>query len=182
MMKLEFSVADATPCFSCGMELSLKDSKCLSCGSESNIRLNSVELYELLMEGSLIDARAGGLIIGRDDAAEDIPMLSLVSFGIFQICGLMQGGEYMLNVSASTKYMERIKEINSYNDKKNYKALSSLKIMNSTSVINTNVNPGKILLLVDNGQFIVNRAATVKYYEELEEMNILTNKFTDLSH
>jgi hypothetical protein len=180
MMKLEFSVADATPCFSCGVELSLKDSKCLSCGSESNIRLNSIEFYNLFMEGSIIDARSGGLIIGRDDSAEDIPILSPLSIGVFHICGLMQGGEYILNANASTKHSARVKEINSYNDRENYKPLNSLKVMESTSVINTNTNPGKIILLVDNGQFIVNRAATVKYYRELENINMLTNIFTDL--
>lgn len=128
------------------------------------------------MEGELLDARAGGLIIGRNDDSDDIPMVFAVSVGIFQVYGNMQGGEYIINAVASTKYKERIEKINSYNRNNEYKPLNLLKVTDNTSVINTNVNPKSTLLLVDSGQFIINRAATAKYYDELEEINSSVNK------
>ncbi|MBW4443306.1 MAG: hypothetical protein KME10_19105 [Plectolyngbya sp. WJT66-NPBG17] len=170
MPKVEFSIADSSPCISCGTDLFLEQSRCPSCGSESNIRTAFADIYDLLMQGSLIDARPGGLILGREHDEDDIPMLAPQAVGIFQLVGYMQGGEYILNRDAAIEHKEKILEINSYKDK-DYTPLRSIRLTDTTRILNTNASSGSTALLVEHGQFVVNRAATARYYYELEELN-----------
>jgi hypothetical protein len=70
-------------------------------------------------------------------------------------------------------YHEKITEINSYKNN-SYTPLSSIEItVRASRIINTNFRNKDIVLLADSGQFIVNPAATAKYYYELEKLNSL---------
>jgi hypothetical protein len=53
--------------------------------------------------------------------------------------------------------------------------IQSLSMTNTTWVINTNGIKGELSILMEGGQFIVNRAATIKQYEELEQINKSVN-------
>ena len=44
-------------------------------------------------------------------------------------------------------------------------------------IINTNSNPNDKILLMEDGQFIVNKHATAKYLDEIEEINNKTNPY-----
>jgi hypothetical protein len=173
MPKLEFSISDSSPCFFCGADLSLDHQICSSCGSDENRRFTFTDVYEALLSGDIVDARAGGLVLGRENNIDDIPMIVPIGIGIFQLVGIMQGGEFILNKEISTKYHEKITEINSYKNN-SYTPLSSIEItVRASRIINTNFRNKDIVLLADSGQFIVNPAATAKYYYELEKLNSL---------
>jgi len=66
------------------------------------------------VDGHIVDVRAGGLVLGRHHNEDDIPMYLPVAEGLLQICGVMQGGEYVVNKEATEKHVARIQEINSY--------------------------------------------------------------------
>jgi hypothetical protein len=174
MPKVELSIADSSPCLSCEADIPFEDEKCPSCGSEFNIRVGFVDIYDYLIQGCLLDARDGGLIVGRDHDEDDIPMLIMRATGIFQLIGYMQGGEYILNYDVSKKHREEIEEINAYKSS-DYSPLTSIELTNTTRVLNTNGNCQNIVLLVNSGQFVINRAATAKYYYQLERLNRSTS-------
>ena len=144
---------------------------CPACKEEVPPRLTTFDLLELFAAGHIIDVRAGGLVWGRHDNEDDIPMLMVVANGILQLCGVMQGGEYIVNKEATAKYRTRLEEINSYKSSEKYVPIQSLNITDTTRIFNTNGIKGELLVLLDGGQFVINRAATMKYYAELEEIN-----------
>jgi hypothetical protein len=150
------------------MPLQLKE--CPSCNEEVPPRYTAADLYFSFYEGHIIDARAGGFVLGRDNNEDDITMISAVAPGIFQVCGLMQGGEYIINREATSKHMERIEEINSYKSSEDV-FINSITINNKTRVFNTNGIKGNLVMLIEAGQFIINRAATAEHYFELEDLN-----------
>ena len=170
MAKLQFEVADSSPCFHCGTDMPFQLSECASCNQEVPPRYTAADVYFSFYEGHIIDARAGGFVLGRDDNEDDITMISAVAPGIFQVCGLMQGGEYIINKEATSKHRERIEEINSYKNSE-YVCINSITITNQTRVFNTNGIKGKLVILIEAGQFIINRAATAEHYFELEDLN-----------
>jgi hypothetical protein len=86
----------------------------------------------------------------------------------------MQGGEYIINHAASQKYKEEIREINAYKSA-DHPPLTSISLTDTTRVLNTNGHSQNIALLVESGQFVVNRAATAKYYYQLEKLNRSTS-------
>jgi hypothetical protein len=170
MSKVELEIAETTPCFYCHEPMPLTESECAACQKEVPLRLTILDFLGDFFGGHIIDARAGGLVVGRHDSEEDIPMLIGVGLGVLQISGMMQGGEYVVNREAASKHADRIQEINSYKNKQ-YKPVESIDITARTRIFNTNGLQGKLLIFLDSGQFIVNRAATIKYYLELEEIN-----------
>jgi len=130
-------------------------------------------MYSLFGAGLIIDARDGGLVHGRDSDEEDIPMLAPVAFGVFQVMGLMQGGEYIVNRENSQSNSVELEEINSYTGSESTQIIS-IELSSKTRIFNTNGRKGNLFLLIDGGQFIVNRIATSKFYYRLEEINSLT--------
>lgn len=170
MSKIELEIADTSPCFFCTVDMLLNKSTCAYCGKEAPIRLTVVDFMNAFFEGHIIDIRAGGLVLGRHDNEEDIPIYSAVATGVLQLCGVMQGGEYVINKEATAKHFARIEEINDYKDS-TYTPIESIAITNKTRVFNSNGIKGNMAVLLDTGQYIINRAATIKHYLELEEIN-----------
>jgi hypothetical protein len=116
-----------------------------------------------------MDARFGGLVLGREGPEDDIPLLQHRGSGVFAVVGEMQGGEYILSAEATKLYMSRITEINSENGV----PPPSLQCSSQSTVIDTNLMPPHGGLWVAyGGQFIVNRFATAKYFDELEKLNV----------
>ncbi|WP_156447342.1 hypothetical protein [Bradyrhizobium yuanmingense] len=114
-----------------------------------------------------MDARYGGLVLGREGPEDDIPLVQHQGAGVFVLVGAMQGGEYILSEEATKQHLIRLNEINS---EKGTSPISSYAP--KSTVIDTNLMPpGGALWVAHNGQFIVNRFATAKYLDELEKMN-----------
>jgi hypothetical protein len=171
MGKVELAYADESPCFFCNEKMPLKASICQSCDKEVPPRITVMDLLVAFVDGHIVDVRAGGLVLGRHHNDDDIPMYLPVAEGLLQICGVMQGGEYVVNKEATEKHVARIQEINSYKGDEEYKPSQSLSMTDTTRVFNTNGIKGELSVLMEGGQFIVNRAATIKHYEELEQIN-----------
>lgn len=169
MTNVEIEIADASPCFFCGEQLPLELLSCSSCANPQ-ARYTAVEIYHKFYDGHIIDARAGGLVLGRHHNEDDIPMLYSSAKGVFDLSGFMQGGEYILNTEASVKHKDRIEEINSYMSTE-YSPIKSLEVSDKTRIFNTNGIKGELIILVDAQQSIVNRAATKKHFAELEKLN-----------
>lgn len=169
MTNIEFEIADSSLCFFCSEELPLNLLSCSSCGNPQ-VRYTAVEIYQKFYEGHIIDAKAGGLVLGRHHNEDDIPMLYQSAIGIFDLSSYMQGGEYILNTEASVKHKERFDEINSYMTSE-YSPIKSLEVSDKTRIFNTNGIKGELIILVDSGQLVVNRSATKKHFAELEKLN-----------
>ncbi len=120
----------------------------------------------------MLDARLGGLVLGRPGPDDDIPMYRHVGKGIFEVVGLMQGGEFIVSKVATEKHREWLEEINLEKEEN----AASLTLVHSpvTSVINTNLLPQWGGLWISH-QFVVNRIATAKWLDELQWRNATAN-------
>ena len=153
--------------------MSLSVTVCQSCENELPPRFTTGDLLISFTSGGIIDARSGGLVLGRPGPEDDIPMFRAIIPGVLELCGLMHGAEFIVNNMAAAKHVDRLLEINSYRPE-DYTPLASIPLTLTTRVFNTNRTTGpdsNLALLIQTNQFIVNRRATVKYYSELEELN-----------
>ena len=130
--KVELEIAETTPCFHCREPMLLTESECSACQKEVPPRLTILDFLGDFFSGHIIDARAGGLVVGRHDNEEDIPMILGVATGVLQISGMMQGGEYVVNKEATAKHATRIEEINSYKTKSRIKQWSALSFQGTS--------------------------------------------------
>ncbi|TIT32296.1 MAG: hypothetical protein E5W65_25650 [Mesorhizobium sp.] len=120
-----------------------------------------------------MDARHGGLIVGRDGPDDDIPMYQFIGDGIFEICGLMHGREYIVSREAALKHVSALQAINSETGTAD--ADLPLRFSPRSAVINTNLMPPGGAIWVDPGQYIINRFATAKHLDSLEKLNAKGN-------
>lgn len=117
----------------------------------------------------MYNGSVGGLVLGRRHSTGGIYGVRETETGELEIAMNMEGGEYLLNTMAFEEYRERLMEINSY--KISEPEISESRIKELSNVINVGDNYGLIQLIRGYPQFIVNRNATAKYLEELDEMN-----------
>lgn len=168
-----FDTPERSPCAHCGKDTLLTLNVCELCNEELSPRITVPQLLVMVVTGLLIDVREGGLVLGRPGPEDDIPMLFAPVPGVLELCALMHGGEFILNTMASAKHTDRLLEINAYKPEE-YTPLPSIPLTSTTRVFNTNGTKGpesNAAVLIQTGQFIVNRRATVKFYSELEEIN-----------
>lgn len=109
-------------------------------------------------------------MLGRHTPDDDIPIIAAIAPGLFKTHGKMQGGEFVVNLKATGANMERLNEINSFTDSEPYQPMTSIELTDATRIYNTNTL-SSVRVLIDEGQYIINRAATRKYYKELVEIN-----------
>lgn len=139
------------------------------------------EFIDLLFYSKVVDARGGGLIMGRSHLEGNIYMYCFDGKNFkYADCNL-QGGEYLVNTLASTRYRARLEEINNdrpLNINLLYYPKVDLNIETNkyTSIINTHDEPDKFLW-VDDSFFIINHYSTAKHYKELEEINFIENYY-----
>ena len=167
MPTIQITVLDQSACEQCGEMLDLEVNHCPTCGTNT-YRLPFGEFFGSLEQLRIMDARYGGLVLGRDDAEDDIPMYVCRDGGVYHLVGMMQGGEYIMSRAATEKYGRRLEELNS--DKGNV-GDRSFSLTSSSSVINTNFMPRFGGLWILEPQFVINRYATMKHFQELERMN-----------
>jgi hypothetical protein len=85
--------------------------------------------------------------------------------------GFMEGYEYLVNSKASKLHEARLDEINSC--KAPCEMLPEIKLSKGTRVFNTWCEPRDKVLIVDEGQRIINKYATANFFDELETINNL---------
>jgi hypothetical protein len=169
MRQFKLDIAETMPCTKCGEAGPVGVHNCNACGT-GNATIGFDEFFDEVQRGQIVNAQKGGLVIGRDDAHDDIPMFAFAGHGIFRLIGMMQGGEYVLSVEAATEHRVRLEAINA--EKGPYMPPTSVAVTPHTSIINVNLCPPTAALwFAAHGQFIVNRFATAKYLAELESLN-----------
>lgn len=172
MAEFRLEIGSETDCHECGRAIPLSSATCPACATDAPHRLTFEEFFIELEQGRMLDARHGGLIIGRNGPDDDIPMYRHFGKGIFEVVGLMQGGEFIVSKRATDKHREWLEEINQ--DDSECPAALALKHSPVSSVINTNLLPEWGGLWI-NYQFVVNRSATAKWLDELQWRNATAN-------
>ncbi|MET4477980.1 hypothetical protein [Bradyrhizobium sp. F1.13.3] len=161
-------LASSTSCAHCSAEVPLVSETCPKCSTPVPPRINFHEFFAELERRTIMDARFGGLVLGREGPEDDIPLLQHQGAGVFVLIGAMQGGEYILSEEATKRHEARLHEINAEKG-----SLPKVSYTPGSTVIDTNLMPsGGALWVAHHGQFIVNRFATAKYFDELEKMNV----------
>jgi hypothetical protein len=171
------TIADSHPCFNCGADLFLTENQCLNRGNYPPPRWDIATILGMFQQGLVLDITAGGLVLGRDDSVDDIPML-VCTEDVYFLRGRMQGGEFIVRTNSSIKHRDRLEEIISYEGPE-YIVNQSIHLTNDSMIYNTNIDDNfreKLgydtrMVLVHPGQCIIRRSATARYYQELVEIN-----------
>ena len=108
----------------------------------------------------------GGLILGRRHSEGGIKMMQIVNGEVYRI-GEMEGGEYLINCFATKNYVGRLEEINNYYCDAD-SDIPEEEIKNCRHYI---IPPGHWIIVSAQPFMIVNRAATKKHLNELDEIN-----------
>lgn len=138
--------------------------------SAAGMWFNKDTVYEMISAGWIVDARGGGLVVGRSHAEGNIYMIQQLTDGRFIIKGHMEGGEYIVNADAYFTNRERLERLNEFSDE--HEDMSSTFISPSSRILNTHAQPYDKMLWIDTrGQFIANKRATAKHFHEIEEIN-----------
>lgn len=172
MAEFRIDIGSETDCPTCGTAVPLSATTCPGCSFDAPHRITFEEFFIELEQGRMLDARQGGLVVGRSGPDDDIPMYRHVGKGIFEVVGLMQGGEFIVSKVATEKYRVWLEEINlGKGDEADSLTLTHSPV---TSVINTNLMPQWGGLWISY-QFVVNRFATAKWLDELQWRNATAN-------
>lgn len=138
--------------------------------SQMTLLLRQEAILEMLSTGILIDGRKGGLVIGPSHEEGNIVLLDQCQADKYMIIGTMEGGEYLLSHLTYLLYRDRINIINSWD--RPVAPLQKYEIPIGIRVINAFGETSEKMILIDReGQFIINKNATSKFLEELEELN-----------
>lgn len=172
MAEFRLEIGSETACQTCGAAIPLSSATCPGCAAQAPHRLTFEEFFVELERGRMLDARPGGLVIGRPGLDDDIPMYRHFGKGIFEVVGLMQGGEFIVSKFATEKHRAWLEEINQ--EKGECSGGPMLKYSPVMSTINTNLLPPWGGLWISY-QFVVNRFATAKWLDELEWLNATAN-------
>jgi hypothetical protein len=168
MAEFRLDIGSETDCQTCGVAIPLTAETCPGCSAQAPHRLTFEEFFVELEQGRMLDARLGGLVIGRSGPDDDIPMYRHFGKGIFEVVGLMQGGEYIVSKLATDKHRAWLEEINQ--ETGDCPGDLTLQYSPVASTINTNLLPEWGGLWISY-QFVVNRFATAKWLEELQWLN-----------
>jgi len=132
--------------------------------------LSGEQFKELFKQKLIVDARAGGLVIGRshDDGSVIMIRQKHPEFN-FVYASNLEGGEYIISKKAYFKYKERIEEINAY--KWTGDRVDLYDICKCNILLTKNEPFDKILLIDHQVQFIVNKKATSRFLYEIDCIN-----------
>ena len=115
----------------------------------------------------IVDGRAGGYVIGRSHAEGHVYLVRQELDGEYHIFGCLQGGEYVLSQRAADLFWGEATRVTEWGSLPTY-----------IRTLCTRAQPcDRLLLLHPRGQFIVNRAGTAAYLEQLDRMNEVENDF-----
>ncbi|MCQ4280491.1 hypothetical protein NA643_15460 [Pseudomonas stutzeri] len=121
----------------------------------------------LFNSGWIIDGRAGGLIRGRLHEEGHILMITPTgTLGGYSVCGLAEGGEFIMSTKATAVHLERLEQINA--DRGSSVQLADMSMV--TRVLDTRAEPHDKFLIVEH-QYIINRVSTDQHLNELQTLN-----------
>lgn len=127
------------------------------------------EFEQLSRQGLVVDARRGGLVIGRSHDEGNIYMIQQYLTG-YRVINHMEGGEYVICHEAIMKHKDRIIYINSLQmDCQNV----DIDVLRHTPLLVTQLDGphDKFLLFDVRRQFVVNKGSTCYFLEELNRLN-----------
>lgn len=110
MAEFQLEIGPETDCQTCGAAIPLSSDACPGCSTDAPHRVTFEEFFIELEQGRMLGARQGGLVIGRSGPDDDIPMYRHFGKGIFEVVGLMQGGEFIVSKLATEKHREWLEE------------------------------------------------------------------------
>ena len=140
--------------------------------------LSNDTFIKLVHLGWIIDARAGGYVIGRSHSSGNIYMISVLGLNEIKFLGNMEGGEYIINHSATLIHKDRLDVINNFTECTS--PINNIQLSAKTRILNAHAEPSDKFLLVDiRGQYIINKNGTNRYFADLEEINGSSNDFTN---
>ena len=124
----------------------------------------------MLHTGTLVDGRRGGLVVGPSHEEGFIYLVYEDPATGYGVAGTMEGGEYLLCSAAYHIFHRRIDQINSWEQATS--PLEKITISRGTRVLNTYGPYCDGAILIDaKGQFVVNKFATSRFFEEIEGFN-----------
>lgn len=123
------------------------------------------QFKELFKGGYIVDARCGGLVLGRSHAEGNIYMVRECPSG-YDVFSSMEGGEYIIRHEAYLQHKDRIISINK---EKPERYFIDIDVLRKTPILQ--VSPIQYILIDYRGEFIVNKKATCYYLEELNRIN-----------
>lgn len=126
------------------------------------------------MAGYIIDARSGGLVLGRTHEEGGISCIA-ESGGKFNVICRVEGGDFIVNGKANLKHQDRLQEIHEAS-KFLTTELTDYQLNDKSLIYNTFASQPKFLWITGS-EFIMNKNAASAYIEELEEINFTENKF-----
>ncbi|HEL4111638.1 TPA: hypothetical protein UM343_001778 [Stenotrophomonas maltophilia] len=124
-------------------------------------------LATAVVNGWIIDARSGGLVKGRRHEEGHIVIVQPSSpLGVYELVGVMEGGEYLMSTGATAAHMARLVEIN----EDRAACDSEIPEIIPGRVIDARAEPHDKLLIIYK-QFIINRESTKRHLQELITLN-----------
>lgn len=127
------------------------------------------EFEQLSRQGRIVDARRGGLVIGRSHDEGNIYMIQQYLTG-YRVINHMEGGEYIICHDAIMKHKDRIEYINSLQMRcQNV----DIDVLRHTPLLVTRMEGpyDKFLLFDVRIQYVVNKGSTCFFLEELNRLN-----------
>lgn len=177
---VNLKVSETAECHQCGEVGSIHELRCTSCDALT-LYIDFADLLQRQHKGQIMDARFGGLVLGRDTTVDDIVMLCMWPGNVACVTGLMQGGEYILSPEATELHRDQIEEINS--EKGDPSEIEGSWLTTTTHTLDTRLGAPFLpfsnfgALLVAPGQFVINRFATKKHFKRLCELNSCSRQF-----
>lgn len=154
--------------------------------SRSDILVTSSDIDEIVENGSVVDGRMGGLVMGHSHDEGGIHMIMIDPKGPILYAGVMEGGEFLLNSVASRQFFDTIATINEIShpntapntakpwiDEGEAPQTEEVDTLEATYQIQAyQCNQLHHVLLIDKWQAIVNREATAKHLHALLQLNL----------
>ena len=135
--------------------------------SDEKFTLDQETFLKCFINGWIVDARDGGLIVGRSHEEGHIVMLQGTStLGEFEHMGFVEGGEYIMSTDATEAHYDRLKEINEDNGP----CGDEISVSSDSQIINTRAEPHDKFLIIQS-QYIININSTRRHFRELEDLN-----------
>lgn len=132
--------------------------------------ISKEEFEQLEEKGSIVDARCGGLVIGRSHHDGNIYMIrQLPDRENYELFSNMEGGEYIINHRAYISNKDTIENINSFRGS-DYN-VDMEEVCRSPILLTQRYGGDKYLLIDSKSQFIVNKYATCLFLKELNKIN-----------
>lgn len=123
-------------------------------------------VQDLYSRGMITEVIKGGLVLGDRHSEEGIKIMQITGDTVYCV-GEMEGGEYIINCFATEEHLDRIIQINDDNSGE----VEDIPQDIVRGIRHYHIPSGHWVIKSALNQAIINRSATKKYLEELNEIN-----------